>query len=955
MSGELPSNPNEQSNSQTEQWQSLQSAPMSDEMKKLIQDGVYGLDQKPTEEYLQSEAGQKAVAAEEKFAQDVEKIDRYLVNLDEQVKAGVFSEEEAQKYRERYLAKEKAALDKAINQVDGYRQDYVDSQVVGTPEEEEKYQKWLQSHDAENMSNLEARGAIYRTVGDETDSNTGSEADTDDNAEPNAETNANNDAESNTESNTEGTDEQRNKANAADEIEKQSIAETEKQATAETEQQATAEAEALSEEENEKLSDDELEKLKENLAEAEKRLREEEQEKVTAERLEELKEELGDLRAKLAELAARNRRLFVGSKNRAEYNEIKREFNAKLDEYLRMADRVEYSKEFRENNRRLQDKFDAVKEDIEAGVAEFAGGDIKDSDKTPEEIEAERQRLIKIAEKMLDQEYDELKKGLRTKVNVAHLERYIEQDGLLREATNKSIDEGSVWRKAISKILTNKYLKGALIGAAVAGLAVTGVGLAAGIAAGTTTVGIGLSAGTAFGAIKGGLSGILMSRQSSKNSALNVEDRATREENIREQLKDMDFVADNGDAENVTKWMLEQYDSAIQADRVSNRKRTAISAGIGAAAGAIIGSLQFNTAPSSTPDNISNTTTNTTETVPTTETKVIGYDVSNNLSNVDVPEGGGAYYTFTQMGGDPANLDRAVEIMYQIDSSYGLSPGSNGEVAGFNGLVGEYAHTYPGNISGWPDVAQGYIREVAEAWAREGLISADPITIDIPGTSPIFSAPTVVAAEVVPDAFSPLLNTATEWIPATVGAIPGAFATRQNRPNPVEAPEPTSTTQEETPAETPNETPAPAQPENSTPAPKEQQPEPEPETTPDQTPAEPEQNPAEQSGETNSQALRELISNNLSDKISAEDINMLLIPNNISDDAAAADRDLRTLEQWWGNLDDNKKDAIRQFYQDESDNGLLNGSLFKTYLMSNESEQEAAPEATPETTPEATQ
>lgn len=741
---------------------------------------------------------------------------------------------------------------------------------------------------------------------------------------------------------------------ATSETEMQATEETEKQATAETEQQATAEAEALSEEENEKLSDDELEKLKENLAEAEKRLREEEREKVTAERLEELKEELGDLRAKLAELAARNRRLFVGSKNRAEYNEVKREFNAKLDEYLRMADRVEYNKEFRENNRRLQDKFDTVKEDIEASVAEFAGGDIKNTDKTPEEIEAERQRLIKIAEKMLDQEYDELKKGLRIKVDASHLARFIEQDSLLRDATNESIDEGSIWRKAISKILTNKYLKGALIGAAVAGLAVTGVGLAAGIAAGTTTVGIGLSAGTAFGAIKGGLSGILMSRQSSKNSALNVEDRATREENIREQLKDMDFVADNGDAENVTKWMLEQYDSAIQADRVSNRKRTAISAGIGAAAGAIIGSLQFNTAPSSTPDNISNTTTNTTETVPTTETKVIGYDVSNNLSNVDVPEGGGAYYTFTQMGGDPANLDRAVEIMYQIDSSYGLSPGSNGEVAGFNGLVGEYAHTYPGNISGWPDVAQDYIRTVAEAWAREGLISADPITIDVPGMSPIFNAPTIVAEEAVPDAFSPFLNAATEWIPATVGAIPGAFATRQNRSSSVEAPKSTPTSPEKTPEETPDETPAPAQPENPTPAP-EQQPEPEPETTPDQTPAEPEQNPAEQSGETDNQALRELISNNLSNRISAEDINMLLIPNNISDDAAAADRDLRTLEQWWGNLDDNKKDAIRQFYQDESDNGLLNGSLFKTYLMSNEPEQEAAPEATPETTPEATQ
>ena len=140
MSGETPSNPNEQSNPQADQWQSLQSVPMPDEMKKLIQDGVYGLDQKPTEEYLTSEAGRKAIATEEELYRYSENINRYLANLDEQVESGALSKEQAQKYRERYLAKKDEALDKAINQIDGYRQDYVDSQQVGIPEED-----WIDS------------------------------------------------------------------------------------------------------------------------------------------------------------------------------------------------------------------------------------------------------------------------------------------------------------------------------------------------------------------------------------------------------------------------------------------------------------------------------------------------------------------------------------------------------------------------------------------------------------------------------------------------------------------------------------------------------------------------------------------------------------------------------------------------------------------------------------------
>ena len=44
----------------------------------------------------------------------------------------------------------------------GYRQSYQDSQAVGTPEEQARYEEWLEGHDAENQANLEATGRSTR-------------------------------------------------------------------------------------------------------------------------------------------------------------------------------------------------------------------------------------------------------------------------------------------------------------------------------------------------------------------------------------------------------------------------------------------------------------------------------------------------------------------------------------------------------------------------------------------------------------------------------------------------------------------------------------------------------------------------------------------------------------------------------------------------------------------------
>lgn len=150
MSGEAPVSNHQ--NTESTGWTELaeRQSDLSDEWKSLITDGIYDIDKKPTEEYLSSTAGQKAAAVEAKFNQDIAELDQdtaqinhLQANLEEQVQAGAISEEQAQKYRETFAKKrekiaekQEDALNAAIDQIDGYRQDYVDSQVVGTPESE---------------------------------------------------------------------------------------------------------------------------------------------------------------------------------------------------------------------------------------------------------------------------------------------------------------------------------------------------------------------------------------------------------------------------------------------------------------------------------------------------------------------------------------------------------------------------------------------------------------------------------------------------------------------------------------------------------------------------------------------------------------------------------------------------------------------------------------------------
>ncbi len=96
-----------------------------------------------TNNYLESEQGKQELQAEANF-------DRISEKIEQAIKDGKITEEHAKVLLEKQL-------DKATNVIDGIRQDYVDRQSVGTPEEQEAYNKWLSNHDEENKKNLEAR------------------------------------------------------------------------------------------------------------------------------------------------------------------------------------------------------------------------------------------------------------------------------------------------------------------------------------------------------------------------------------------------------------------------------------------------------------------------------------------------------------------------------------------------------------------------------------------------------------------------------------------------------------------------------------------------------------------------------------------------------------------------------------------------------------------------------
>ena len=499
---------------------------------------------------------------------------------------------------------------------------------------------------------------------------------------------------------------------------------------------------------------------------------EQEFEEDRKERLKELEDRLENLRPDIAELYARNRRLIVGGENRAQFNKVRGEYGKLMDEYLRLKAGQNYEKGKHEIADRLETRIEELTSEIEQKLTEFCGGDPEHSTKTQEEVDAEKARLVEEAEKKLRDEYGEMTEAVKKMINAEFVQSFVDEELKLEEATTDALDNGSLCRKFVNKVLNNKKLKIVLGVAAVAGLAVTGGMLAAGLAAGTMAVGLSFTAGgVAAGAAKGAFGGVLMSRQNSKNSAVRG---FTSEEEIREGLESIDVTDKNSDTANVADYLMSQYKEANDTDRSSNRKKTLISAGIGAAIGGLTSGIQIS---------------NIESTVQTSQ-GITGYEPTEvhaaNLDNVNIPKGHGAMDTFTQLGGKPGDYQKFQDIMFSYDQKYGLVPGSNGETSGVGGLVGRFAHTYPGRINTWPDVVQSYMTEVADEAARQGLIPS--VTT---GGGPIYGTITKIVETEVPNAFLNFLTRATALVGATSigGATSNSETVRYNNDSETPAPE----------------------------------------------------------------------------------------------------------------------------------------------------------------------
>lgn len=473
-----------------------------------------------------------------------------------------------------------------------------------------------------------------------------------------------------------------------------------------------------------------------------------------------IEEDLEKLRPALAELYAKNRRIIVGAENRAGFVKVKEVYSEILDRYLKL----KCKKIYNEGEHGIADKLEKREEELygnlEKELARFSSKDSEYPEKTQKEIDQEKARLVKEAEEILRQETIDEQNKLKTEINTQLLEELINQEIKLEVATTEALDNGSICRKFIDKALHNKVLKGALVAASVTGLAITGIGLASSLAAGTMAIGSSYTAGgVALGAAKGAFGGLLMSRQNSANSAVRS---FTNRDRIREQIEGIDFTDEkNSDASNVGSWLLEQYAKANKTDASSNRKRTLIATGLGGIVGAFMSGLKVE----------NKVFKNEEYSIPTGERTPVEYHIAK-MDKVDIPKGRGVFEYFKQLGGNPENNQRALEIAQNLDSKYNILS----DIDGVHASAGNLVDIYPGKISSWPDVAQSWATEMAEEWAKNGLID-----FKTSGGEPIYNTTTRLVETSFPNALANFFF--NKVAPIAAGITAGAATGGKNRQN----------------------------------------------------------------------------------------------------------------------------------------------------------------------------
>lgn len=778
---------------------------------------------KNTEQYANSEYYEREKAAEERAAQTMNDINQKLAN-------GEISQETAEKMRAR-------TEQLMMKRVESIHDDYRNRRTELDDAEYDDLRWWVDNPEAldnqdaaqhradigvgeQNDAEASVEGEANVDLGEDADDGAGGE--TDENVETGSDEGS--DAEADVDKDMNGEANRDTDADAAAEVDADSSAEVDADADAEVDADAAAEVEVDEALEKEVSDAEEAEKSKEDYedsindidAEVEKRRSENlaaidaldreisgrqageaesgleldlPYDKVKAEVIADKNERMSDLREKLdemlpylGEMYAKGRRLIDVAGNRAKFREAAGDYEGLLNQYLQLKSETLYEEGRNEINEKLEQRFEELSQQIEEQLAEFESPDEEGNKKTAEELEEERERLIEEANETLKREYSELTEALETKVSAEFTAALLEEKNNLEDATIKRLDNGTICRKIVSKIINNKILKGALVAAGVVGLAVTGVGLAAGLATGAMTVGFGgfTAAGVIAGAAKGGLAGTVMSRQSSEKSAVRT---FADEAAIREGLKDIN-LSESEDVANVGSWLMGQYEKAKESDLKSNRRRTLIAAGIGAAMGALMSGVEAKAEI----EKIGGGDAAGGEALPTVnnaEQTVVDYQAAN-LGNVNIPEGHGALTTFEQLGGDPANYEQFEHILYDIAGKYQMSPGSNGVVPGYDGTVGNFAFTYPGTIDTWPDTARSMITEAANEAARQGLIPGSAISSNVTGAvsvappQPIYNPTVKLADSIIPAQFINFFNQRLGGIAG--GVIAGAAVNvRRNR------------------------------------------------------------------------------------------------------------------------------------------------------------------------------
>lgn len=475
--------------------------------------------------------------------------------------------------------------------------------------------------------------------------------------------------------------------------------------------------------------------------------------------LELVKEELAKIQPDLAELYAKNRRLIVGSENRAKFRERQGKYNDILERYLHLKVKENVENCRKELSEDLQKEIDTKISEIKNKLADFSQSEIGGPYRTQEEVDAERTKLVEEATTEIQEWYDKQYADIKTKVNTEFLEELIKQKTDLEKATTDALDKGSFCRKFVNKVLNNRILKGALVAASVAGLAATGVGIATGLAAGTLAVGFNLTgAGFAAGAAKGGFGGAFMSRQDSRASR--VRGFASREDIIK-QIGEMNVTNENVDTKNVSSWLMEQYSQANRQDRSSNLKRTAVASGIGALLGGLASGFHF--------DKTINKDESYTGVV---DHEPIEVKPQFGAENVNVSPNHGYLQIFEQVGGDPSNStqwNEAFKITQQIAQKYGVTSDMGKGIISPNGLP----EILPGSPSTWDTTSQQFLNEVLNAWASKGCIPSIQT-----GGNPIMGVIEKIVPVTIKNSIIGYLTRSTAYMAGAAigGAIGGARA-----------------------------------------------------------------------------------------------------------------------------------------------------------------------------------